>query len=370
MKASGPPVTVLTASFGLGVYVPALLNQLTLRDEGHAAKVEVLEDFFSQAHVRRFLAQKAAFGKNFRLALMGHRMSKDVQPALEADRIEALLEVWRLQERSWFLVWSGFWFPVLQSYIDRVPHLAVKVDFCRIDAVVSASFRIQPELTGAQCRDIWLWNWAKRRLEWRVPVTPDAPVAFSERGRRLVAHGGGWALGTYGDVLPEVALAGYELDVLAPEAADWAGRRSTDRRFVHDPDWQPWHRDNAGELLFPPLGEVGLDGRVRYLPNDRVHPAHLLVREAAAIVSKPGGGTLVDSLAAATPAVLLEPYGYAEAKNGQLWEQLGFGVRFDQWRETGFDRSVLSALHQNLLVARELGPTYPPAFEPLAAGSA
>ena len=367
MNLRRPPVTILTASAGLGVYVPALLNQRALRDAGHVVDVEVIEGWFTASHVERHLAHKTAFGNDFKLALIGHRMPKDVQPGLDVSRIDTLLDTWVGEERRSFIVWSGFWFSVLQRYIDRMPHLPVTVDLGRIDAVVSASFRIQPELTGVQCRDIWLWNWAERRLGWRVPVAASPPVTFLERDRRLVAHGGGWALGNFCDVLPELSAAGYALDVLAPTAADWAGRRPTDRRFAHDPDWQPWHRDDAGQLSFPPLGEVGPDNRVLYLPNEILPPAHVLIREAAAIVSKPGGGTLIDSLAAATPVVLLDPFGDAEARSGDLWEYLGFGIRFDRWRETGFDQGVLAALHRNLLAAQEAGPIYPPTFQHFSA---
>jgi UDP-N-acetylglucosamine:LPS N-acetylglucosamine transferase len=70
-----------------------------------------------------------------------------------------------------------------------------------------------------------------------------------------------------------------------------------------------------------------------------------------AVVSKPGGGTLLDSLAAATPVVLLPPWGEPEAKNGALWEELGFGIDVERWRKTGFDHHVLEDLHHRLLMA-------------------
>ena len=112
------------------------------------------------------------------------------------------------------------------------------------------------------------------------------------------------------------------------------GRAGTrDRRYVSDPGWHPWLRNAAGELTFPPLGEVRPDGKVRYRSQLRFPAAHVNVREAMAVVSKPGGGTLLDSLAAATPVVLLAPWGEPEAKNGALWEELGFGIDFQRWRK-------------------------------------
>jgi hypothetical protein len=151
--------------------------------------------------------------------------------------------------------------------------------------------------------------------------------------------------------LPELARTRHAIDLLGPQ--DWSGRRAHDRHFAPDPQWFPWQRTASGELSFP-----ALRGPAGWLPNEHFPSAHTLVREARAIVSKPGGGTLIDSLAAATPVVLLEPYGEAEARSGALWEELGFGIRFERWRETGFDPGVLARLHHNLRAVDAL-PPYP-----------
>jgi hypothetical protein len=242
---------------------------------------------------------------------------------------------------------------VLERYTASVPDTRIELDFCRIDAIESDSFRVHHEPAGVVRRELWLWNWRRRALGKRLPVPAGAPLPFAERARRLVAHGGGWGLGTYADVLTELSLAGYALDVLNPRCPDWEGRGPLDRRYVSDPEWHPWVRNAAGDLTFPPLGEVRPDGDVRYRSQLSFPAAHVNVREAMAVVSKPGGGTLLDSLAAATPVVLLAPWGQPEAKNGALWEELGFGIDFQRWRETGFDHRVLEDLHHRLLEARE-----------------
>lgn len=328
-------ITILTSGVGLGVYVPALLNQRDLRAAGRQAEVEVLESFYDEAQLSSHLAHREAFRDNFKLAQLANRMPKST--ALESARVDTLLQRWARQGRQRFIVWSGFWLPVLQRYQAHVP--ALQVDLCRIDAAISASFRNQPVPTGA--REIWLWNWDERRLGWHIPVASDEPTPYEARAERLVVHGGGWAIGTFAQVLPELARSGLAIDLLAPRHADLA---AGDRHFTPDPSWQPWQRDAHGELSFPSLWE-----RDHELPHAHFPSAHTLVREARAIVSKPGGGTLIDSLAAATPVVLLEPYGEAEAQSGALWEQLGFGIRLERWRATGFDPAVLGALHRNLL---------------------
>jgi hypothetical protein len=324
-----------------------------LRDAGYRVDVEVVESWFNDHHIERHLMHQKAFHRDFRLALAGRRMAGTIEGRLDDERISRLLAAWRQEGRARFLVWSGYWLPVLERYTAAVPDTRIELDFCRIDAIESDSFRVHHEPAGVVRRDLWLWNWQRRALGSRLPVPTGAPLPFAERARRLVVHGGGWGLGTYTDVLTELSLAGYALDVLGPDSQDWDGRGPLDRRYVSDPEWHPWVRNADGDLTFPPLGEVRRDGEVRYLSPPRFPAAHGNVREAMAVVSKPGGGTLLDSLAAATPIVLLPPWGEPEAKNGALWEELGYGIEFGRWRETGFDHRVLQDLHHRLLTARE-----------------
>lgn len=209
-----PPVTILTSGIGLGVYIPALLIQRQLAHAGVAAVVEVLEGCYTPDSLRRHIAHRDACRKNFTLAQMAHRMARGVEGNLDRDRIGALLESWATQGRTDFIVWSGFWLPVLEDYRRRVPHLRLNRDLCRIDAEVSASFKTHRDLEGDGA-EIWLWNWREKAIVHEIPVTPDPPVPFAQRERRLVVHGGGWGLGTYTGTLPALARAGYALDMVS-----------------------------------------------------------------------------------------------------------------------------------------------------------
>src|SRR3954447_6800173 len=155
-------------------------------------------------------------------------MTKDVEHALDPARINMLLEMWAEQRRCRFIVWSGFWFSVLHRYVALMPHLRVEADLCRIDSVPTPSFSIQRALSSADCRDIWLWNWAKRELSWRIEVATTPPIPLRRRERRLVVHGGGWGLGTYLDVLPQLSGCGYALDLILPPPAQSVGRDACD----------------------------------------------------------------------------------------------------------------------------------------------
>jgi hypothetical protein len=347
-----PAVSVLTAATGLGVYIPALLLERQLAALDVRAEVEVLEGYYTPAGLQRQAQYQKACRDRFELALMGHRLARGAEDCLDEARVAALLRRWAAEERRHFIVWSGFWLPILERY--RVYATPLHVDCCRIDAEVSASFRAYPDL-ATDATEIWLWNWEQRRTVFEIAVTDRSPLPVDERDHRLVVHGGGWGLGTYRERRAELAGSAWACDLVVHDGDEAAGARACDRVFRVDPTWRPWQR-RGGALIFPPLAERG--GNV----SSDGHALFEIIRGAKAIVSKPGGGTLIDSLAAATPVVLLEPYGYAEAANAALWQHLGFGIAYETWRASGFDPSPLARLQENLLRRQRQGPEYARAY--------
>lgn len=81
-------------------------------------------------------------------------------------------------------------------------------------------------------------------------------------------------------------------------------------------------------------------------------------KHSQAIISKPGGGTLVDSLSAVTPLILLDPYGEYERENGQLWQELGFAITYQQWADSNYSFQTLENLQTNLRESRSHLPQY------------
>ena len=356
-----PPVTILTSGIGLGVYIPALLIQRQLARVGVVAEVEVLEAYYTADSLRHYITHREACRKNFAFAQLAHRMTRGVQAALDEDRIGALLDAWTAQRRVNFIVWSGFWLPLLEDYRRRVPDLRLQRDLCRIDADVSASFKVHREFEG-DGTEIWLWRGSEASIVHQIPVAPQPPVPFADREDRLVVHGGGWGLGTYTATLPTLARAGYRLDVVVHDLPDRPGLGRDDRCYIVDPAWEPWQRDGAGRHVFPPVGVLADDGCVVYEQHEEFHAFHRVIRGAKAVVSKPGGCTLIDSLASATPVILLEPYGYAEQCNAAVWEHLGFGVSYSSWEALGFDPAVLERSHAALMQCERSPDGYPGSY--------
>jgi hypothetical protein len=355
-----PPVTILTSGIGLGIYIPSLLIQRQLQRIGINADVEVLEAHYTARGQRLHLEHKSAFRDNFSLALIANRMARSVEDWIDAESISELLRNWTREGREDFIVWSGFWLPVLNEYGRKSTGIRLNIDLCRIDAEISASFRAHRDV-NLRGTEIWLWNWSKKRLVRNIPIstTPIIPIPLRQRPNKLVVHGGGWGLGTYKTTLPELCRSKYNVDVVVGDAGEKEQLRYCDRCLIIDPTWQPSDRGADKAHSFPPVGEVINSSDVRYRENSEYHEMYNVIRESKAIVSKPGGGTLIDSLNSATPVILLDAFGQAEASNAAIWEYLGYGVPFATWRDTGYDEAVLEKLHANLIARPKLDPGYP-----------
>lgn len=345
------PITVLTSGVALGAHVPGLLLVRRLHEAGVPAEVAVLEGLLPAAARERVAAAKLAFHRGSRPVPAGLGLGGDPAGRFDGSRVDALFNRWWADDRRRFVALSGLWASVLDQYAMRAG-VELDVDLCHVDAAPAPSFtRCPPGGTGY--RHVWLLDGGRCTVAGTIPVTPAPPVPWSRRPARYLAHGGGWGVGTYAERAEALATWGLEIDVVAYETADAERARRTGRHFMLDPRWHPWDDDG-----FPPFGQVGAGGSVLFRRSHSHHGLFDLVRESRAVISKPGGGTLLDSLAAATPVILLEPHAEHEAHNAELWARLGFGLSYEDWWYSGCSAAALEELHHNLLAARAAVPSY------------
>ncbi len=356
---------VLASGVALGVYIPALLVERRLRRAGVDATVAVLEALYHEDALAKLRRQRAAFRRDFELACMTHRLVPDPAAGLDAERVTRLLADWRRACCRRFIVWSGFWLPILERYGTEIGSDALQVDLCRIDAVVSTSFRRGSSLTR-HGREVWFGNAATQRIEHVLPVTDAPPIQFADREPAYVVHGGGWGLGTYRAAVDTLAQRGQQVHVVAYDRDEEEAPRAEVTSWRIDSGFCAWTAGASGRHAFPSMREATGAGRI--LARDDYHPFHDVIRGCRAIVSKPGGGTLIDSYAAATPLVFLPPYGEAERHNGELWQRLGYGIAFTDWAATGYDPAVVQELHQNLLRRPPDAVDYPARYAAELAG--
>ncbi|GAA3567342.1 hypothetical protein [Kribbella ginsengisoli] len=334
-------IEILTSGVALGVHVPGLLLADRLAEQGQAANVSVLERLMPPETLATTARSKQAFHRDFRIALAGQKLARDASVATEEAAVTALLDDWHARRVTRFVVFSGFWLPLVERYIAQYGE--VPVDVCHVDSVQSPSFdKAGP--TSLPVRHIWLADADNLTIPCSIPVSRDAAVPWREREQRLLVHGGGWGMGTYRERADDLLQAGFELDVVAYEDRDLSTKGV--RYFMIDPEWHPWLDDG-----YPPFGQVVAGRPTTFHQRSGHHGSFDLCRQALATVSKPGGGTLLDSLWSATPTVLLEPFGPHEQRNADLWIELGFGISFERWQQKGFAVEVLEDLHKALVAA-------------------
>ncbi|NYV73238.1 hypothetical protein [Streptomyces sp. UH6] len=348
-------IAVLTSGVALGVHVPGLLLASRLRERGAEVVVEVIERLLPADRLRSIEASRTMFHRDFRVARAGQRLAADPSSAVDDAALEELHRRWTTLGVQRVVVFSGFWTGPL-ARLSGMGLPLPRVTICHVDSVESPSFRRTGPVT-ADAQVVRLASWATGNLPCTIPVTRRAPVPWAERSGRLLVHGGGWGMGTYRERAADLAAAGHTLDLVVHEPDEALTAPQDSHAYLMDPSWHPWHDDG-----YPPLGRLhpGEDpGSVQYRRGTAHHASFDMARQAAAMVSKPGGGTLLDSLWSATPLVLLEPAGRHEEHNARLWCQLGFGVRYEQWQAAGFDPEFLRPSHEALLAAGR-GPTCPP----------
>ncbi|NLW46109.1 MAG: UDP-glucuronosyltransferase [Firmicutes bacterium] len=350
-------ITVLCSGVAMGVYIPAILLDYQLRTKGIPTEVVVLENLIADEKKKKILENKKAFHQSFRVALTGQKINKDLGSSFDPKALEEMNDRWVKENRSDFIVFSGFWIPILKEYINREIQKDINIDIVHMDAGISTSWKkYKSEIE--HYNHIWLFNLESKKLDYELSVANQEPIPFKERMDRYVIHGGGWGMGTYQSKIPQLEAKNFSLDIVAYDPAEVIHSKKSNRYFMVDPDWSPWLKNKEERHEFPPFGEVKDGQKPVFRNRPEYHELFDVIRLSKGIISKPGGATLVDSLSSATPLIMLDPFGDYEQKNADLWEWLGFGISYDKWKESGYSESILEKMHQNILNSKSTCNNY------------
>lgn len=334
-------IAILTGGPGLGAHVTGLLLRRRLAELGTAGEVFLAEAFWKRDRRERIHASKEAYQRDFRLARVGQRLFRDLSEAFDPRLVEAVRRRWHDDAVRRFVVFSGQWLPVVEGYMEEFG--ATPVDVCHADSANSPSFARRAASLD-RYREVWLFDSARDDVPWTIRATTEPPLRWEERERRVVAHGGGWSMGTYLERAAELSAHGMPLDLVVRDENEAPDLAPGSRRFMMDPSWSPWDDDG-----FPPFGEVVAGAPPTYEQAADHHQALDLTRHAVAVMAKLGGGTILDAFTAATPIICLEGYGEHEQRNARFCVDLGIGITFDAWRDTGFSLEPLALMHRRLL---------------------
>ena len=344
-------MVILCASVGLGTYTPAVQLYRYLLAQKCAVSIEVLECLFSPDKLTQIKTARGRFQNDFRFALTARKALGLHSPAdcVNIDKRSVLLNRWKKTGETRFIVFSGFWLPLLREYQQTLCG-ELTVDCVQMEVVFSPSWSAHLKAYPFPIRLIWFYSSSQGAvIQTLLPVS----VIPARRERGLVLHGGGWQLGDYDQSVPALVGAGYSLLVGCSQDQPCVPSPNVQYFRVH-PSWETW---TARPGDYPPL-EVCGEGE---FPAPHDASSHWLLQQimrSRGIVSKPGGATLLDSLAAGTPAIFTSPYGETEALNARLWCSLGLGMTFADWERGNYSEELLAQTQERLLAARAALPSY------------
>ncbi|HEX9060688.1 MAG TPA: UDP-glucuronosyltransferase, partial [Clostridia bacterium] len=322
-------ITILCSGVAMGVYIPALAVRHQLENLDTPSEVVVLESLISEEKRNKINDTKKIFHKNFRIAKKGHEMARDITSSLNPEIKSELFEKWKSENRRYFIVFSGFWMPLLLEFMDFVHPHEVYADLVIVDSEISPSWKSFKGDYPDSFKTIRLFKSEENKIVQKI-FTPKEPLLpFAERENRLVIHGGGWGMGTYESHIPELNEHGIDLNIMVYFHEDYKSSKNINRYFMVDPTWQPWDTDKTGRAEFPPFSEIYENQSENYKNRDEYHELFYVIAKSKGIISKPGGSTLVDSLASATPIIFLDPLSGHEEKNAKMWIDLGLGISYE-----------------------------------------
>lgn len=276
-------VTILASGIALGDYVPALLLRDNLIRRGAEAEVVLLESLCISSKPERI-----------RLALKGQRLPSKVLNAVDVLKKKQLFTKWMQEKRYRFVLFSGHWLPLVDEYLRNSRYPLDKVDCIHMDAVVSSSWAAYME-SSVPFHAIWPFSFRDNRVNTTIPISEETVPIYEDRPLQVLVRGG-WEMDAYPHILPDLADAGIHSCCIVYS-------RTVNIRespFMH----YFWSNENGapfGHQIcdYPPL--IDESGVLAFLPH--TYNVFNLLVSCRAVISKPSGMTLLDSLESGTPVL-------------------------------------------------------------------
>lgn len=345
-------ISILCSGVALGVYVPGLLLGESIAKNGEAYDAFVLESLFSEEKLEMVLRNKKAFHASFRVALTGQKIPNNIGSSIDESKKASLFRRWKEEGRKKFIVFTGFWLKLLEEYLvlAGIAREDAQITIFHMDAELSVSWKtVKDKLAGYP--NVWIFSGEENKVKGRIAIGDDCVVPFHDRSRRYVIHGGGWGMGTYRDRMSAIYDQKLPIDLILYDRGEFLENEPQIHQYLLDPFWSPWETDSQGRLQFPRFGRVLGRGQVEYFSQSN-HGIFHLIKNSIAIISKPGGGTLLDSFAAATPVIFLESFGKYEDENSRLWQELGYGITLEHFIKQGCRMQLLTEMHDRIMQDR------------------
>lgn len=344
-------IEVLGSGIALGVYVPPLLFAQSIGDK-YSYNFSVLENTFTQEICNKILNNKSIFHKNFRIAKKAHQLPMEIEHCIDQNKLTNLFNNWYENKTEIFCAFSGFWLPILQQYKEKIGK-DIRYACIHMDAAESNSWRSYN--ADHFCNDYWLFSEKNKSVNYYMGLEKFYNfIPIAEREERIVVHGGGWGMGTYKNVINEMVTYGLPINFIQYQYDEMKELKEFDNVELYylNEKWIPWN-ENHSDFYFPEmLMWSKKEQKYKSFSENNKHSFYEILNHSIAIVSKPGGGTLLDSFETNTPIIFLEPLGNYEKSNANLWIEKGFGLSYEEWKKTGFSFEILRNASERIKTAK------------------
>lgn len=341
---------ILSSGMGLGVYVPSLIIRNKLKKQLIDCELLVLEDLFTVEKQNKIEESKVLFHKSYKVAVVGHKIGfGNMTNLLDEEKVSTLIEKLQVENSYKFIVMFGGWSEIINRYYKVNDNLYI--DAIHMDVGVTPSWKKFNCIPSYN--DIWIYDTFKGNLTHSISITDNSPYKYNNRPERFIMHGGGWGMGTHITKVEELKENNIKLNIVVYDKEEINYNDLFNNFFYIDSDWKPWNIDTVNKKEFPTIYKVKNDGKFKKMENGDYHCMFDEYMNSKAIISKAGGGTLLDSFSSCTPIIFTDPIARHEELNEELWLELGFGIKYDKWKELGFDIKVLEKLHKNIRSKQE-----------------
>lgn len=338
---------ILGSGVALGVYVPPLLLEQALKNK-YAVEFEIIESLFLDSKLDRIVFNKKIFHENNRIAVKAHQKKIEYADCYDMKKIMMLFRLWREKRIQQFIIFSGLWIPILKKYESYIGN-RITMECVHMDAIISNSWKnYAQEILNK--KNFWFFSEKNERINCYLGLEKEYPVIpFNMRKEYITIHGGGWGMGTYKSKYKELLHNNINLNCIIYyyEEVDSNIWEANDY-FILDEKWIPWNREEGG-YSFPPMLKLNHSNKsFDVVSTGKKHGFYGILGNSLGIISKPGGGTLLDSLETETPVIFLEPVGPYEKNNADLWIKLGFGFKYEFWKSQGFSFKLLKQANKKI----------------------
>jgi len=341
-------INIVSSIIGYGVYFPALMIYEQLKALNYNVNMYIIERFFDENAAAEFERTKAAFKKDVRLVQIASRIPVKYTEKLSAKKTEALFKEWETNTSTHFLCFSGLWLETLQTYKKQHPNCII--DCCRVDSAVSATWGKLDDLNELITNDLSFFNATENKINYVLNIPEIQPLPYSERKNNVTIHGGGWDLGNFATTTDQFT-ENYHVNLIVNDLQEITSKNTT--LYGNKPKWNPLYENG-----FPPFGRMDSASHTVF-NNYEKHPGILtILAKSNAIVSKPGGMTLMDSLSTETPLIFLKTVGKNENSNQKLWETLQLGISLETWQKSDDQKALLNEMHKRIIAIKKETPCF------------